>query len=83
MKTTVSTIRFQIEYTDTFAGEANYSWVRRGDILAPENISDLAIVRRAKEMMGLLGVRCNRMEMGETIALYPLDRCTVLFITPE
>lgn len=28
--------RYEIEYTDTFAGEANYSWVRRDAITMPE-----------------------------------------------
>lgn len=27
---------YEIEYTDTFAGEANYSWVRRANIIVPE-----------------------------------------------
>lgn len=27
---------YQIEYTDTFGGEANYSWVRRALVTMPE-----------------------------------------------
>ena len=27
---------YEYEYTDTFAGEANYSWVRRGSVTMPE-----------------------------------------------
>jgi hypothetical protein len=27
---------YQIEYTDTFGGEANYSWVRRAKVTMPE-----------------------------------------------
>lgn len=27
---------YYVEWTDTFAGEANYSWVRRTDISVPE-----------------------------------------------
>jgi len=27
---------YHVEWTDTFAGEANYSWVRRADITVPE-----------------------------------------------
>lgn len=27
---------YQYEYTDTFAGEANYSWVKRGTVSVPE-----------------------------------------------
>jgi hypothetical protein len=28
-------MKYAVEYTDTFAGEANYSWVRRAIIEAP------------------------------------------------
>ena len=28
--------KFKYEYTDTFGGEANYSWVKRGTVYAPE-----------------------------------------------
>ena len=28
--------KFKYEYTDTFEGEANYSWVKRGTVYAPE-----------------------------------------------
>jgi len=27
---------YEYEYTDTFAGEANYCWVRRGKVQVPE-----------------------------------------------
>lgn len=27
---------YEVEYTDTFGGEANYSWVRRAKITVPE-----------------------------------------------
>lgn len=27
---------YEYEYTDTFAGEANYSWVKRGNMTMPE-----------------------------------------------
>lgn len=30
------TIRYDVEYTDTFAGEANYCWVRRAVVEVPE-----------------------------------------------
>ena len=28
--------RYSVEYTDTFGGEANYSWVRRATVTMPE-----------------------------------------------
>jgi hypothetical protein len=71
------------EYTDTFAGEANYSWVRRATIRGEPgaDFSDLAAVRRAKKAIGLSGVPCRREEQGDTIALYPYGSHSVLFIS--
>ena len=42
------------EVTDTFGGEANYSWVKRGEVRCKpgENYSDPAAVRRAKKSAG-------------------------------
>ena len=32
----MSIITFDVEYTDTFGGEANYCWVRRATVTVPE-----------------------------------------------
>ena len=74
---------YHCEYTDTFGGEANYSWVRRATFMIPDTASDLAIVRRAKRALGLQGLRCARSDMGEIIELRPYRECTVIFITPD
>jgi hypothetical protein len=70
----------QFEYTDTFGGEANYSWVKRKELRVPDGLSELALVRRAKAWAGLTGVPCRRVDLGDLIALYPHGSCTVLFI---
>jgi hypothetical protein len=71
---------FRAELTDTFGGEANYSWVRRRTFDAPSDISDLALVRRAKAELGLTGTRCHRENWGDTIVLRPYGSCTIAFI---
>lgn len=76
-------MKFQFELTDTFGGEANYSWAKRETVELPDDISDLALVRRAKLAMGLNGVRCRRESYGDMIALYPYGACVVLFIIAE
>lgn len=63
---------YDVEYTDTFGGEANYCWVRRATIASPAWDSLKAwdgngrieprayqrtVMRRAKAAMGLSGVR--------------------------
>ena len=69
-----------LEYTDTFAGEANYCWVRRAHI--PGNgLSRLALIRRAKAWAGLSGVRCEVNDCGDSYAIRPRRMATVLFVT--
>ena len=74
---------FDLELTDLFGGQANYSWVQREELSLSDGASDLAIVRAAKKAMGLSGVRCRREDLGELIALYPSGSLTVLFISPR
>ena len=74
---------YQIEITDTFGGEANYSWVRRHSIEAPEKITDLALVRRAKRKAEWSGIRCKVSRYGDTIEIRPVGMCCVLFIVPN
>lgn len=80
VKTEKQTAQFQFEYTDTFGGEANYSWVRRKDVTFSADISDRALVCRAKAWAGLSGHPCRTENMGDLIAIYPQGSCTVLFI---
>ena len=75
--------RWQCEYTDTMAGEANYSWVRRGTTLVPEGASRLTVVRRVKATLGLTGQRCRTMDHGDMIELQPVGHNTVAFATVE
>lgn len=74
-------IKFNCELTDTFGGEANYSWVRRKTITVDADASDRTIVTRAKKALELTGVDCKRESFGETIVLRPIGVCWVAFIT--
>jgi hypothetical protein len=70
----------QIEITDTFGGEANYSWVRRYAMNTANNATNRAIVRRAKALAGWTGLRCITSDIGETIEVRPVGVCQVMFI---
>lgn len=74
---------YQIEITDTFGGEANYSWVRRHSIEMPGKTTDLALVRRAKRKAEWNGIRCKVSRYGDTIEIRPVGMCCVLFIVPS
>lgn len=76
-------ITYGVEYTDTFSGEANYSWVRRETISLPDNASRLVIMRKAKAAMGLSGVRGRSTDYGDSLEFRPYGMCTVMFATFE
>jgi len=71
------------EVTDTYGGESNYSWVKRGKVETKpgENYSDRAAVRRVKKAIGWSGHPCRVENYGDMIALYPRNACMVCFIT--
>jgi len=88
---------YNVEYTDTFAGEANYSWVRRATVHVPElthygydggtnyaranKIANRELMRKAKAAIGLTGVRGRVERYGDTIEFRPYRSCTVMFVT--
>jgi hypothetical protein len=76
---------YEYEYTDTFAGEANYCWVKRGTVTVPDlthygydgsqgywraNAKRARrIITETKRELGLSGVRHKREEWGDCIVL--------------
>ena len=89
--------KYAIEYTDTFGGESNYSWVKRATITMPElthygydgatnyakanSTFQRELMKRAKAAMGLTGLRGKTDWYGEQGEFRPYCCCTVLFIT--
>jgi len=69
-----------VELTDTFGGEANYCWVKRATFECPEDTSDLAIVRRAKKLVGLTGCQCKTSSLGDGFELRPAGASLACFI---
>lgn len=91
------TNKYQVEYTDTFAGEANYSWVKRETVTMPElthygydggtnyvkayKVFERELMKRAKVSVGLTGVRGVVTRYGDTIEFRPHRSCTVMFVS--
>lgn len=74
---------WNLEHTDTFCGESNYTWVRRATIETKTD-TDHAAVCAAKRYLGWQGMRCRVERYGDTIAIYPQGLCQVCFLTwPE
>lgn len=75
--------RWQCEMTDTFGGEANYSWVKRGTTLVTAGASRRSVVLAVKCELGLTGTRCRTYDHGDMIEMRPIGSCTVAFVTVE
>lgn len=89
--------KHDVEYTDTFAGEANYSWVERHIISMPElthygydgstnyskanKVYQRELVKKAKASLGLTGVRGKGYWHGDDFEFRPYRSNTVMFIT--
>ena len=74
---------WDVELTDTFGGQANYSWVRRDQLALPQDASRRSIITAAKAALGLTGCRCRTFECGDGFELRPIGSCTVAFLTPS
>lgn len=72
-------MKIKCELTDTFGGEANYSWVKREEIELPENASGRSIILAIKKALGLTGTPCVKYDHGDFIELRPSGSCTVAF----
>lgn len=68
------------EITDTFGGEANYCWVKRGELAARTR---LGAVRKVKRLARLTGVRCEVFDFGDSLEIRPVGKhapCVVAFV---
>lgn len=75
---------YDLELTDTYAGEANYSWVKRAALVYATEPTDRALILAAKRALGLTGIKCTREDWpdtGATIQLDPRGLCQRAFIT--
>jgi hypothetical protein len=81
----MSTSTYEIEMTDTFGGEANYSWVRRCEISVKDSEhfkkNDSQLIRLAKKELDISGIRHKKSDCGDCIRLDLVGMCQVVFIT--
>ena len=88
---------YDVELTDTFGGEANYSWVKRAQVTMPElthygydgqlgyakanRTAKRELMKAAKAAMGLTGLSGKVQDYGDMIEFRPYRSCTVMFVT--
>lgn len=71
----------QVEYTDAYGGQANYSWVECRELQPIDGESDLALMRRIKKSLGINSLKGRYDYQGNDQWIWrPYGRCTVLFV---
>ena len=73
-------MKMKIELTDTFAGYANYSWVRREEVDYSEGMTDFQIRRLAKKTMDLTGIRGTWDSFSGSLRFRPYGICQVMHV---
>lgn len=74
---------YNIEVTDTFGGEANYCWVRRGKTRAKTRRGKIEAAKRLAGWDGWCRVKVTA-DYGDMLEIRPVDTsgvCQVAFIT--
>lgn len=76
-------MKYNVELTDTFAGEANYCWVKRASFEAPADARNATLMRKAKALVGMSGVRGVTTSTGDDIEFRPYGMAQVMFVSPD
>lgn len=88
---------YDVELTDTFGGEANYSWVNRQSVTMPElthygydgssnyakanKVFERELMKAAKASVGLTGARGRVERYGDSMVFRPYGLLQVMFIS--
>mgnify|MGYP003624667446 CR=1 FL=1 len=72
-------MKAQIELTDTFCGEANYSWVERHEF-ETDGLTEKEIIRKARKLIGLTGSATVKTDLGDVIQWNIKGACLIAFL---
>lgn len=88
---------YDVEMTDTYAGEANYAWVRRAKVTMPElthygydgstnyvaanRVFTRELMRKAKAAMQITGAKGQRETWGDTEVLRLRGAGIIMFVS--
>ena len=76
-------MKVTVTQTDTFNGEANYSWANRYEFAINSEASQRNIVRKAKFLAGMTGVKADTYDYGESLTIKPRGYHQVIFVDFE
>lgn len=73
---------YECVLTDTFAGEANFSWVKREEITFDTQYSERELRVKIRETMGLTNERLRVDDFGDSLTYhFPRNACKIMFVT--
>ena len=77
----MNTEKFEIEVTDTFGGEANYTWVRRAAVDLPARVTNRALIKAVRQLAGWpVTVRVTVSPMGDSWEARPAGLNQIAFV---
>ena len=76
-------MKVTVTQTDTFGGEANYSWANRYEFAINSEASQRNIVRKAKFAAGMTGVKADTYDYGDSLTIKPRGYNQVIFVDFE
>lgn len=72
-----------VTQTDTFGGEPNYGWANRYEFAVDANASQYSVVRKAKALAGMTGVKADTYDYGDGFTVKPRGYNQVIFVDFE
>lgn len=72
-----------VTHTDTFGGEANYAWANSYEFAIHKTASQRNIVRKAKSLAGMTGVKADTYDYGDGLTIKPRGYNQVIFVDFE
>ena len=78
-----SLMKVSVTQTDTFGGEPNYGWVNRHEFIIHQEASQRNIVRKAKSLACMTGVKSDTYDYGESLTIKPRGYNQVIFVDFE
>lgn len=76
-------IKVVVTQTDTFCGEANYAWANRYEFAIHKSASQRNVVRKAKALVGMTGVKADTFDYGDSYTVKPRGYNQVIFVDFE
>jgi len=76
-------IKCVVTHTDLFGGEANYGWANRIEFLPKNAESQHSVVRQAKALAGMTGVKADTENYGDSFTIRPRGYNQVIFVEFE